>query len=111
MLENNFFRNQYIAFIASKINVEVHRHSTFQMVISLDNVFNSNVKQEAIEDIEIILFNQFVPHSCFTKDSKVLVYLVEPDSYLGALIKFFYKKKIISSWFHRLSQVQLKEMP
>lgn len=88
MKENSFYKNQYIAFIADRIDVKVHRHSTLQIVLSLDNAFSSFVNQTQINNIHIILFNQFIPHSCFTNHSKVLIFLIEPDSYLGSIFKF-----------------------
>ncbi len=93
MADNSFYKNQYIAFIADKIDVKVHRHLTLQIVISLDNSFSSFVSHTMINNIQIILINKFVPHSCFTSNSKVLIYLIEPQSYLGSIIKFTHQNQ------------------
>jgi AraC-like DNA-binding protein len=82
MDNNSFYKNQYVAIIADKMELKVHRHSTVQVVISMDATFSSRVNQTLIEEIQIILFNKFIPHSCFS-NSRSLVFLIEPASLLG----------------------------
>jgi len=72
-----------IVFAARHAVVEVHYHQCFQIVISLEDPFDSTIDGTDYSQLTGFLINQGISHSCKAQGTEALVYFVDADSYQG----------------------------
>ena len=72
-----------IVFAARHAVVEVHYHQCFQIVISLEDPFDSTIDGTDYSQLTGFLINQGISHSCKAQGTEALVYFIDADSYQG----------------------------
>jgi AraC-like DNA-binding protein len=76
----------YLALKAEKSNVEIHKHSAFQIVITEDNHFHSTLENEKYQNIFGFVIKPQVAHACICDQSNLIILNIEPYSILGKLV-------------------------
>lgn len=71
---------------AKKSNVEIHKHSAFQIVFTEDYPFHSTLENKKYLNIYGFVIKPQVAHSCECSQSNLIIFNVEPYSFLGKLI-------------------------
>lgn len=66
-----------------KLNVEIHKHSAYQIVISDDNPFTSTIDNDLNTNIVGFVIKPHIPHLCKADDSTLNVVNIEPYSAVG----------------------------
>jgi AraC-like DNA-binding protein len=72
-----------LAFIASKMQVQVHQHLCYQIILSLNRPFRSEIAGDTLEAVQCLLVNQEVAHDCRALESDALIYFIDPTSQAG----------------------------
>ena len=75
-----------LAFTAKKSNVEIHRHSAFQIVYTIDNNFKTLIENKDHNNVFGFVIRPQVAHSCLCNNSDLIVVNIEAYSILGRLI-------------------------
>ncbi|WP_337045218.1 helix-turn-helix domain-containing protein [Emticicia sp. 17c] len=75
-----------LALKAEKSNVEIHKHSAFQIVFTVDNPFDTTIEKEKHTGIFGFVIKPQVAHSCVCNHSNLIILNIEPYSFLGKLI-------------------------
>ena len=75
-----------LALKAKKSDVEIHKHSAFQLVFTEDNLFQTTLEKEDYPAIYGFVIKPQVAHSCQCSQSNVIIFNIEPYSFLGKLI-------------------------
>lgn len=76
----------YLALKAEKSNVEIHKHSAFQIVITEDNHFHSTLEKEKHQNIFGFAIKPQVAHACECDQSNLIILNIEPYSILGKIV-------------------------
>ena len=71
---------------ANKSDVEIHRHSAYQIVFTTDNFFHSTFEGKKHQNIYGFVIKPQVAHSCECSNSNLIIINIEPYSFLGAYI-------------------------
>ncbi|MCC6371446.1 MAG: AraC family transcriptional regulator [Bacteroidia bacterium] len=98
-----------LAFKAYQSDVDIHKHSAYQMVLSTDNPFSTHCNGKTYNKVFGFVIKPQVPHACASPHSNVLVINIEPFSpagkYLSVKLKeienpiIFYTKAQINHYF------------
>jgi AraC-like DNA-binding protein len=72
-----------LALTAHNLTVEIHQHSAYQIVLSNDTPFNSNIDGQECKDIHGFLIKPQVTHLCFAEKGTLSVLNIEPYSIVG----------------------------
>lgn len=75
-----------LALKAEKSNVDIHKHSAFQIVFTEDNPFLSKIENKEYNEIFGFAIKPQVAHSCVCSESNLIILNVEPYSFLGKFI-------------------------
>lgn len=75
-----------LALKAKKSDVEIHKHSAFQLVFTEDNLFQTTLEKENHTAIFGFVIKPQVAHSCQCSQSNLIIFNIEPYSFLGRLI-------------------------
>lgn len=79
--------NNIMCFYTSISIVDVHYHSCYQIVVSTDTTFDSNIEGTEYKNIKGFIINKNVKHSCHAPKGNFLIYYVESKSFFGKQIK------------------------
>ena len=79
--------NNIICFAATRAVVDIHYHTCFQIVISLDAPFNSMIDKKEYSNLRGFVVNQNITHSCRAENTGVLVYFIDAESWMGWQLK------------------------
>lgn len=71
---------------AERSDVEIHKHSAFQIVFTEDNPFQTTLENKIYPDIFGFVIKPQVSHSCKCDNSSLIIHNFEPYSLLGKLI-------------------------
>jgi AraC-like DNA-binding protein len=71
---------------ADKSDVEIHKHSAYQIVFTTDNLFHSTFEGRKHQNIYGFVIKPQVAHSCECSNSNLIIINIEPYSFLGAYI-------------------------
>ncbi len=75
-----------LALKAHKSNVEIHRHSAYQVVYTEDHVFNTCIENKRHQNIYGFVIKPQVSHSCECSNSNLIIINVEAYSFLGKFL-------------------------
>ncbi|MBS1950230.1 MAG: hypothetical protein OJF59_002152 [Cytophagales bacterium] len=75
-----------LALKAEKSNVEIHKHSAFQIVITEDNPFSTKMENKNHDNIFGFVIRPQVAHSCECSKSNLIILNIEPFSLMGRYI-------------------------
>jgi AraC-like DNA-binding protein len=79
--------NLFTLFIrTSKVNVEIHRHSAFQIVRTVDHVFKSKIAGVDYENLTGFIIKPQVKHLCESTNSTMEILNIEASSEIGSYI-------------------------
>ena len=76
-----------ITFFTKASSARIHYHSCFQLVVSLDETFDSVVDGELIQGLKGFLVNQYIPHYYPPCKATVMVCFINADTTLGIKLK------------------------
>jgi AraC-like DNA-binding protein len=88
-----------------KLDVEIHKHSAFQIVLSQDNPFQSTISGKKREDIYGFLIKPQVTHLCKADNSTLNIINVEPYSSIGFELKQKFSGKTDCIVFKSIQQI------
>ncbi len=71
---------------AHQSDVQIHKHSAFQIVFTVDNPFHSSFENKKHHNIYGFVIKPHVAHSCECSNSNLIVINVEVYSFLGKYI-------------------------
>jgi AraC-like DNA-binding protein len=83
-MQNNY--KLLLALKAEKSNVDIHKHSAFQIVFTEDNPFLSTIENKKHNEIFGFAIKPQVAHSCECSQSNLIILNIEPYSFLGKFI-------------------------
>lgn len=75
------------------LNVKIHKHSAYQIIISIDKTFDTVIDGISTNGIYGFIIKPQVPHLCTLVESTILIINIEPYSEAGAKLKSFFKEK------------------
>lgn len=75
-----------LALKAEKSNVEIHKHSAFQIVFTKDNPFLTTMENKVYSEIFGFAIKPQIAHSCECSESNLIILNIEPYSFLGRFI-------------------------
>lgn len=75
-----------LALKAYKSDVEIHRHSAYQIVLTEDNPFYTNLENKKHQNIYGFVIKPQISHSCECSNSNLIIINVEAYSLLGEFI-------------------------
>lgn len=75
-----------LALRAENSNVEIHKHSAFQVVFTDDNPFLTTIENKTHNEIFGFAIKPQVAHSCECSQSNLIILNIEPYSFLGKYI-------------------------
>jgi AraC-like DNA-binding protein len=75
-----------LSFRTNKLDVEMHKHSAYQIVYTLDNSFTSIIDDVKLEDIHGFIIKPHIKHLCKSSNSILNIINVEPASQIGYYI-------------------------
>jgi AraC-like DNA-binding protein len=79
--------NKFIlALKAEKSNVDIHKHSAYQVVFTEDNPFLTTIENKKHNEIFGFAIKPQVAHSCECSQSNLIILNIEPYSFLGKFI-------------------------
>lgn len=76
--------------IARRIRVAVHSHHAVQLILSLDQPFDTQIDQNPWVNTIGFLVDSDVPHQCHSEQCTVLIFNIEPESASGRQLKQTY---------------------
>ncbi len=76
-----------MAFVAHHMQVQVHQHTCYQVLVGLDEPFASTIDDVVHANTYGLIMNREVPHACRAVEGSALVYFVDPHSEVGDRVK------------------------
>ncbi len=101
--------NFILALRAYKSDVEIHRHSAYQIVFTTDNRFHSTIERKKHQNIYGFVIRPQVAHACECSNSNLTIINIEPYSFIGKIIleklennkfKVFYDNDELTKFFN-----------
>lgn len=101
--------NFILALRAYKSDVEIHRHSAYQIVFTTDNPFHSTIERKKHQNIYSFVIRPQVAHACECSNSTLTIINIEPYSFIGKIIleklennkfKVFYDNDELANFFN-----------
>lgn len=79
-----------LALEANSMDVAIHQHSAYQIVLTIEHPFTCSLEGATFEDIKGFIIAPQVAHQCSNIKGKVLVINIEADSAFGKTLDNFY---------------------
>ncbi|WP_037328794.1 helix-turn-helix domain-containing protein [Runella zeae] len=101
--------NFILALRAYKSDVEIHRHSAYQIVFTTDNPFHSTIERKKHQNIYGFVIRPHVAHACECSNSNLTIINIEPYSFIGKIVleklkknnfKVFYNNDEFTNFFN-----------
>ena len=98
-----------LALRAYQSDVEIHRHSAYQIVFTTDNPFHSTIERKKHQNIYGFVIRPQVAHACECSNSNLTIINIEPYSFIGKIIleklennkfKVFYDNDELTNFFN-----------
>jgi AraC-like DNA-binding protein len=86
-------------------NVEIHRHSAYQIVFTTDNNFRSVINNAEYQDIFGFLIKPHVSHLCKAESSTLNILNIEPYSPVGLFIKTRFIDNVSTIIFKNITEL------
>lgn len=85
-----FFWKGNFMYIGMGIQTAIHDHHAVQLIIDFDGNFGLQLKSKEIKKFKCVLIDSDVPHNCITKNDRMLILNIVPESNIGKKLKTLY---------------------
>ncbi|HSY61752.1 MAG TPA: AraC family transcriptional regulator [Cytophaga sp.] len=96
-----------LALKAYKSDVEIHKHSAYQIVFTEDHPFHTNCEGKQHENIFGFVIKPQVAHACQCSNSTLTIINVEPYSVFGKFLSGKFSEKNKAFFFYSQNEINL----